>query len=132
VTCDDCDPGYYAPHCDASILHAPGACQYCDLYPAWQELRRRWRMNYTGDYDTDKAPCPSVYFREPWVRDHWGGNQPYPAGTAPQPITGWAPAPAPPPQPLHRPLSDRFWDRLYRLIWERRHTPPLDDEHECE
>lgn len=65
------------PHCDPSILHPKGVCEVCDLYPNWQALRELWQMNCTGEYDTAKAPCPSVYFREVGVRDAWGGNQPW-------------------------------------------------------
>ena len=65
------------PHCDQAILHAPGVCRICDLYPNWQHLRELWRINFTGEYDVAKAPCPSVYFREVGVRDRWGGNVPW-------------------------------------------------------
>jgi hypothetical protein len=68
----------FAPHCDQSILHAPGACQHCDKYPDWQELRKLWRINFTDEYDLDKAPCPSTYFREIGVRDRWFGNRAQP------------------------------------------------------
>lgn len=64
----------YAPHCDQSILHAPGACEYCDHYPEWQEMRERQRINFTNENDPDKAPCPSTYFRSAEVRDRWPGN----------------------------------------------------------
>lgn len=70
---DDCPP----PHCDQTILHAPGTCEVCDRYPDWQKLRAYWQINFTGEYDTDKAPCPSVYFREVGVRDRWPGNRPW-------------------------------------------------------
>lgn len=36
------------PHCDARILHAPGECEYCDLHPEWQELRKMWGIAFTG------------------------------------------------------------------------------------
>ena len=36
------------PHCDARILHAPGECEYCDLHPEWQELRKVWGIAFTG------------------------------------------------------------------------------------
>lgn len=65
-----------APHCDPSILHAPTVCPVCDDYPEWQEYRDVARINFTGEYDIDKAPCPSVYFRAPDVRDAWPGNRP--------------------------------------------------------
>lgn len=61
-------------HCDQSILHAPGACQYCDHYPEAQALREWWRINFTGEHDPDKAPCPSTHQRSDAVRDLWGGN----------------------------------------------------------
>ena len=67
----------YAPHCDPSILHEPGACDACDEYPDWQQMRTVQQINFTGQYDSDKAPCPSVYFREVGVRDRWGGNRPW-------------------------------------------------------
>jgi hypothetical protein len=62
------------PHCDAAILHAPGVCEYCDEYPQWQELRMVWRVNFTGEMLAGMTPCPSVWFRDPLVRDLWGGN----------------------------------------------------------
>jgi hypothetical protein len=70
----------YMPHCDSSILHAPGVCEYCDGYPDWQEYRQIARIAFTG---TDEelgservglAPCPSTWFRSPGTRDRWGGN----------------------------------------------------------
>lgn len=64
------------PHCDQSILHAPGVCEYCDKYPYEQSLREHWRMNFTGEHDESKAPCPSEYFRPGAVRDRWPGNTP--------------------------------------------------------
>lgn len=61
-------------HCDQTILHAPGKCQYCDHYPEAQKIRQFWRINFTGENDPDKAPCPSEYFRPAEVRDRWPGN----------------------------------------------------------
>lgn len=66
----------YAPHCDSSILHAPDKCKFCAEYPDWQAMREVQRINFTGEYDVDKAPCPSVYFRTVDVRDAWPGNTP--------------------------------------------------------
>lgn len=31
------EPEY--PHCNTEVLHAPGTCQYCDLYPDRQAMR---------------------------------------------------------------------------------------------
>jgi hypothetical protein len=62
------------PHCDSSILHAPGECVYCDECPDWQEYREMARINFTGHEDEGLAPCPSTHFRKPEVRDRWYGN----------------------------------------------------------
>jgi hypothetical protein len=64
----------FAPHCDSAILHAPGECTYCDQYPDWQLIRDRWLINFTGHMADGRTPCPSVWFRDPLVRDLWGGN----------------------------------------------------------
>lgn len=65
----------YAPHCDPSILHAPGACRYCDEYPDWQAHRQVARIAFTGQVaDASQAPCPSEFFRSGEVRDRWSGN----------------------------------------------------------
>lgn len=63
------------PHCDASILHPPGTCDACDEYPDWQALRELWRVNFTGQHDPAKAPCPSEHSRTAKVRDRWAGNR---------------------------------------------------------
>lgn len=66
----------YAPHCDASILHSPGACEFCDAYPDWQQYRQTARIAFTDEPITDsKAPCPSTWFRDPIVAAAWGGNR---------------------------------------------------------
>lgn len=65
----------YMPHCDQSVLHAPGACRPCDLYPDWQEMRKRQRINFTGESDELKAPCPTTYFREEETINQWPGNR---------------------------------------------------------
>lgn len=64
------------PHCDQSILHEPGVCEFCDRHPEWQEYRILSRINFTGENDPDKAPCPSLHFRSAEKRDRWGGNVP--------------------------------------------------------
>lgn len=65
----------YAPHCDSTILHAPGLCKYCDMHPDWQEYRQVAHIAFTGQSPTDhRAPCPSTWFRDPLHRDAWYGN----------------------------------------------------------
>lgn len=64
----------YSPHCDSSILHAPGKCEYCDEYPDWQRYREVARIAFTNEMSDNKAPCPSVWHRSPEMRDLWYGN----------------------------------------------------------
>ena len=66
------------PHCDSAVLHAPSICEYCDDYPDYQELRRLWGINFTGENDPDKLPCPSEVRRSLDVINRWGGNRPKP------------------------------------------------------
>lgn len=73
------DPQAISPHCDPSILHAPGECQYCDAFPLWQELRDLWRISFTGHLYDGCTPCPSVWFRDELVRDLWAGNKAEPS-----------------------------------------------------
>ncbi len=106
---------YTMPHCDSTILHAPGACQYCDMYPAWQQLRERWRLNFTGEHDPDKAPCPSEHSRPPEIRDRWYGNRPYPPGTRPPSMFEW---------PVFEPPTTTSWgarlaERIRHLLWDQ-------------
>lgn len=69
-----------APHCDARILHAPGECEHCDMYPDWQLCRERWGIAFTGhEPRSDQHPCPADVARPPGsASDHrtWGGNRP--------------------------------------------------------
>jgi hypothetical protein len=69
------------PHCDSSVLHAPGECTYCDRHPEWQALRRAWGIAYTGHEPIDypgwrEVPCPSDQRRGRHGAHVWGGNRP--------------------------------------------------------
>lgn len=65
------------PHCDSSILHAPGSCDHCDKHPDWQAYRQLARIGFTGEeIGGDVAPCPSERFRPSERRDAWPGNRP--------------------------------------------------------
>lgn len=66
----------FAPHCDQRVLHAPKHCQYCDQYPDWQELRRLWGINFTGENVAGKIRCPSEELRSLETINRWPGNQP--------------------------------------------------------
>ncbi len=65
------------PHCDQSVLHAPGECGYCDDYSDWQELRKFWRIAFTGHAPTEhEVPCPSDQRRGQGMAHAWPGNAP--------------------------------------------------------
>lgn len=66
------------PHCDSSILHSPGSCEYCDHYPDWQQYRKFARIAFTDQQPVPDgfAPCPSTWFRSSLIRDLWSGNTP--------------------------------------------------------
>jgi hypothetical protein len=69
------------PHCDQRILHTPGECQYCDMYPHWQQLREAWGIAFTGhipDPESDMMLCPADYVRGTESYDLWGGNRAVP------------------------------------------------------
>ena len=63
------------PHCDARILHAPDSCHHCNLYPELQQYRIAAEINFTGESDLNKAPCPSLWTRTAEQRDLWPGNR---------------------------------------------------------
>lgn len=65
------------PHCDSTVLHAPGECHYCDDYPQWQEARRVWGIAFTGrEAEGGQLPCPSEVRRPGGVSQLWHGNRP--------------------------------------------------------
>lgn len=79
------------PHCDQRVLHKPGTCQFCDAYPDRQELRKDWKIAFTGETPKDgELPCPSDAARGRGGAHVWGGNRPL---TAPNPTNGTTPNP---------------------------------------
>lgn len=68
----------WAPHCDTTILHAPGKCVYCDHFPDFQHYRHFMRVAFTNSAEAEGtkliAPDPSLWFRTAEVRDRWNGN----------------------------------------------------------
>jgi hypothetical protein len=81
----------FAPHCDQRILHEPGICWACDLYPDWQKLRELWGIAFTGhepktekiggesySFTRKELPCPADFNRPPGSSsDHrnWPNNR---------------------------------------------------------
>lgn len=65
------------PHCDERVLHAPGECRYCDIYPEWQQLRKLWGIAYTGHQPIDnEMSCPSDFARGLGAAGQWwSGNR---------------------------------------------------------
>ncbi len=74
------------PHCDHLILHAPSECEYCDAHPEWQALRIAWRINFSGENDPDKAPCPATRVRSIERAHQWPGNRPRAADEPPRSV----------------------------------------------
>lgn len=79
----------FAPHCDSRILHAPGECWCCDMYPDWQALREKWGIAFTGQLPLtgvagNQLPCPADFNRPPdsksdhrrWVPNRAQGARP--------------------------------------------------------
>lgn len=61
------------PHCDDRILHAPGECSVCDLYPVKQKGRVAARIAFTGHTPVPgQDPCPADEARPPGT-DRWHG-----------------------------------------------------------
>jgi hypothetical protein len=66
-----------APHCDQSVLHAPGECAYCDRYPKRQQGRIDAKIAFTG------GPVPEFGSQDPATLARplekinlWHGNVP--------------------------------------------------------
>jgi hypothetical protein len=69
--------GFQPPHCDARVVHRPESCFYCDTYASGlQALREVQFVNYTGEYDPNKAPCPVEHTRTAKSAHQWPGNAP--------------------------------------------------------
>lgn len=65
------------PHCDSLVLHFPGECEYCDLYPTLQIARLRLHINYTGKpRESWDRECPAEVLRSLERINRWPGNVP--------------------------------------------------------
>ncbi len=64
------------PHCDSNIVHFPGECDYCDMYPQLQAKRLMDRINFTGHNDPSLSPCPADKTRGHETYNKWPGNRP--------------------------------------------------------
>lgn len=72
------DPANYgrAPHCDSRVLHAPGECWACDLYPQWQEARQVQGVAFTGhEPDEGEVFDPAGLYRTDAQINAWPGNR---------------------------------------------------------
>jgi hypothetical protein len=68
---------YRFPHCDSYVLHKPGACRYCDAFPARQKKRQDLGVAFTGETPTEgQIACPSELLRPASVIHRWPGNRP--------------------------------------------------------
>ena len=66
------------PHCDSRVLHAPGKCEFCDRYQDRQNERIAQGINFTGENDPAKKPCPATEVRPLDMIERWPGNRPEP------------------------------------------------------
>lgn len=69
---------YCGPHCDASVLHAPGECDSCDEFPIYQLARERWgiaftRTDFSVPVPAGQVQCPAEQRRGQGVAA-WHGN----------------------------------------------------------
>lgn len=58
------------PHCDETVLHAPGECEHCDHYPILQAVRGNNGIPFSGE-----GGSPDERRRPREVIDRWGGNR---------------------------------------------------------
>lgn len=64
------------PHCDSRVLHAPGACVYCDAHPMLQLARQQWGIAYSGvQPGPAQLPCPADVARGREHYEAWPGNR---------------------------------------------------------
>lgn len=66
-----------AVHCDPNVVHPPGVCEMCDLYPHFQHQRINAGINFTGEQDPNKKPCPAELLRPLTTINKWHGNYPF-------------------------------------------------------
>lgn len=64
-------------HCDSDVLHRPGRCAACDLYPGLQHERIRHRIAFTGEPPlVGETACPADVRRPNGANQVWSGNRP--------------------------------------------------------
>jgi hypothetical protein len=63
-------------HCDELVIHAPLQCKFCDQFPELQQSRIQDRVNFTGEHDPTKKPCPAEQRRSLKTINKWHGNRP--------------------------------------------------------
>lgn len=81
------------PHCDQSILHVPGTCEFCDHFPDWQIARIVAGICFTGETPEERLaeyltyhnlsensfpwkylPDPATFRRPQETIEEWAGN----------------------------------------------------------
>jgi hypothetical protein len=84
-------------HCDEKVLHRPGTCYFCDEHGAdLQAARENVGVNFTGENDPSKAPCPAD--RRGSNPHDWPRNRP--AGTREE----------------HRKWQDEYWAEVRKNL----------------
>lgn len=100
---------FQAPHCNASMLHAPGECYYCDHYPQRQQAYIDGGIPFTPNESNGWSGNVAVKAGE--VHSHMGAIYTVGGGEWRDAYEiGW-------PLPLTPlPASDSLWTRIKRLF----------------
>jgi hypothetical protein len=53
------------------------SCDVCDNFPIAQKLREIWNINFTGEGNPNKQPCPAEVARPVDLIHRWPGNRPW-------------------------------------------------------
>jgi len=134
------------PHCDSRILHGPGECEFCDMYPSAQAIRQRDGIAFSGHKwsAAQPIPCPAdvaVANGERGDYNQWEGNV---ASMKTSGKSTWVPearcASTPPPMKWKAQQCDRlaghegehwFEDGMTRNRWTKEHMKwcRLDTDH---
>lgn len=64
------------PHCDENVLHMPQICSVCDEFPELQQARKEQAVNFTSEFNPNKAGCPAMLARDLNTINRWPGNVP--------------------------------------------------------
>lgn len=79
TTIDGIDHPVQPPHCDPRVLHAKGACRFCDddKHDRWRKYRTEKKILFTGELPREGwTMCPAEAARGLDSINRWPGNEP--------------------------------------------------------